>query len=433
MTREPRADIKRVPEVRENGPDAPAPVRSSQARAWTILIVLLALSLGGFLILTRIQSVFQGADEAGIAIGVVMALVLSATPILISFAQSVSRDRQIEKLRTVESLPVGETRYFSVAILALEGIRPAVFDRYYTIPMLSLSFLVLICWMFILLAPFALWVFNHESIVLGGLSVLDISTDSSNGVALGKDIFYQRGTFVIISIAFIGSYVYSMGRIIERVNNNDIYPISYYYYAVRIIIACLVAGVVRHILPAFVGADVIALGVAFIVGFVPDLFIIATSRKVFQIIRIRGDQNDPDEQAIPTNVSLLMIQGMSREKADRLLELGIENAQVLANVNPFLLWARTPFDLLLIISWIGQAQLYIRVKEVGIKALRDLCINEISDLQVALKDKDAATSVAEALKIKESLLPALDRSIEADPSVSRFAELREKLRLAAAK
>jgi hypothetical protein len=186
-------------------------------------------------------------------------------------------------------------------------------------------------------------------------------------------------------------------------------------------------------LPAFVGADVIALGVAFIVGFVPDLFIIATSRKVFQIIRIRGDQNDPDEQAIPTNVSLLMIQGMSREKADRLLELGIENAQVLANVNPFLLWARTPFDLLLIISWIGQAQLYIRVKEVGIKALRDLCINEISDLQVALKDKDAATSVAEALKIKESLLPALDRSIEADPSVSRFAELREKLRLAAAK
>jgi hypothetical protein len=65
-----------------------------------------------------------------------------------------------------------------------------------------------------------------------------------------------------------------------------------------------------------------------------------------------------------------MIEGMSRDKIDRLSELGIDSAQYLACQNPFVLWPRLPYDLLLLIDWIGQAQLYRWAKEVRLRKMR---------------------------------------------------------------
>ena len=123
-----------------------------------------------------------------------------------------------------------------------------------------------------------------------------------------------------------------------------------------------------------------------------------------------------------------MIEGLSRNHADRLLELGIDNAEVLATQNPFLMLARTPYELALIVKWVGQAQLYLRAKEKGTKALRAAGINEISDLQIALRDDSAKGAVAAALGIPEASLGALAQAIEADPTYIRLADLRARLK-----
>lgn len=63
-----------------------------------------------------------------------------------------------------------------------------------------------------------------------------------------------------------------------------------------------------------------------------------------------SDKDDPSRSSMPTNLNLLMIDGLANEKIDRLAELEISDAQVLSCQNPFLLWVRLPYDLGLIVD-----------------------------------------------------------------------------------
>jgi hypothetical protein len=51
-----------------------------------------------------------------------------------------------------------------------------------------------------------------------------------------------------------------------------------------------------------------------------------------------------------------MLDDLTKEKVDRLNELGIDSAQVLACQNPFIIWPKLPYDLGLIVDWIAAAQ-----------------------------------------------------------------------------
>jgi hypothetical protein len=103
------------------------------------------------------------------------------------------------------------------------------------------------------------------------------------------------------------------------------------------------------------------------------------ARRPFQLIKIAGDQADPAASELPTNLNLLMIEGISRDKIDRLAELGIGSAQYLACQNPFILWPRLPYGLYLLVDWIGQAQLYRLAKEVRLRKMREISMNNIFD------------------------------------------------------
>jgi hypothetical protein len=209
------------------------------------------------------------------------------------------------------------------------------------------------------------------------------------------------------------------------VNNNDLYPISLYYYASRIIIACVVAAVMRHTAEVFgVSSSAMLLLLGFAIGFAPDLFVVAITRRAFQTLKIWGSRDDPSETTRPTSLPLLVIDDLTREKIDRLNELGIDSAQTLARQNPFLLLPRLPYDLGLIVDWIGQAQLYALVRDEKLMLLRAMMIRDAFDLYIRLQDENARPEVAQALGISAPAALALMSQLDQDQSFARLRQVR---------
>jgi hypothetical protein len=170
--------------------------------------------------------------------------------------------------------------------------------------------------------------------------------------------------------------------------------------------------------------------ISFTVGFVPDLFIVKMLTKAFKIAKITGTQPDPASDDLPTNQNLLMIEGMSRDKIDRLNELGIDSAQYLASQNPFLIWLRLPYDLSLVVDWIAQAQLYRWAKEVRMKVMRGAGINNIFDFYEFLASDKIPEPLLGAMGISADALPKYRANLEEDPSFARLLAVRRTMKLA---
>jgi hypothetical protein len=359
----------------------------------------------------------------------VLSTLLAVLPILITNVQISSRERQLSRLSGLEEWPVSNSMHFKIATETLMTQSPPAFNSHYTLPMLSLVLTMQVGWMMILLAPHAPEGFNYRSFILGGMVALK---DESDTVPLSV-ISYQKGTFLTVAAAFMGSYIYLLYRLLERIANNDIFPVSFYHYVARTFIACLTAIVARHSLELVSTSKFdttnsgLVILVGFAIGFTPDLVLVAITRKAFQMLRIRGYQRDPEPNAIPTNLSLVMIEGLSKDKIERLSEIGVDNAQVLALQNPFEIWPRLPFSFLIIMDWIAQAQLYVLVKERGFKLLREKCIMNIFDLRAGLRDSAFSKELCQSVGVPESEIPTLLKCIEGSISFIRLAEVREKM------
>ena len=280
----------------------------------------------------------DGAQYIPVAFAIVLAVFLSALPAIMCFVQNVSRRRQLSKLNDLSSLPVAATTHYQTAVRAIDSVRLVV-DADYALPIFLLFITLFIGFMAILTAYSRTSLFDTPSVLLGGLQDM---TDKTAFVQ------YQMQTFAVIAMAFFGSYIYALGRILDRINNGDLYPISLYYYCSRVIVACVAAAVLRHTVHIFGGAsDAVFSGnlsngtmpllllLGFGIGFAPDLFIVVMTRKAFQAMKIWGSRADPDDKVRPTSLPLLMIDDLTREKIDRLNELEIDSAEVLAQQNPF--------------------------------------------------------------------------------------------------
>jgi len=270
--------------------------------------------------------------------------------------------------------------------------------------------------------------FESKSVILGGMKVIQENVLSKPG-ELQR---YQQGTYVVGCMAFVGSYVYMLSRLLDRTANNDLYPLSLHYYAARILIACLVAAVFRHCASAM-GADSteLLILVGFAMGIAPDLFVVSMVRRAFQVVKVFGSKADPDQATRPTALPLLMLDDLTKEKVDRLNELGIDSAQVLACQNPFIIWPKLPYDLGLIVDWIAAAQLYTLLKESALKAARERRIFDIFDLEIRLRDANARPKICEALGLSPEEADALLAQLWTDQSFTRLLEVRDALRVPA--
>ncbi|MFZ2007619.1 MAG: hypothetical protein WAV02_21220 [Stellaceae bacterium] len=355
------------------------------------------------------------------AAAILISVLLAALPVLICRVQATAKTRQLGRLESIADEPAAATRYYVVAKTAISAVHEIRFSADYTVPLLTFVAVMLIACLMVFMSPYALQAFNEPNFVLGGMKIVTTSDPS----AIGE---YQRGTFAVMVAAFIGAYVYMLGRLLDRLNNNDFYPISFYYYDVRIVVACLVAAVFRHSIDSFHAANnqsLILLG--FVTGLAPDLFILAMARKAFQSIKVFGSKDDPDRKTRPSALPLLMLDDFTKDKVDRFNELGIDSAQILACQNPFLIWPRLPYDLGLIVDWIAEAQLYALVKENALHDLRRKYVTDIFDLYTRLSDENACAEICSTMKLDHASAPALLQQICEDQSFNRLKQVRDAL------
>lgn len=387
---------------------------------WRRLISMLLVSVVVGAALVAYVGITDGQSYLAAVVSIIMAVMLTGLPLLICYVQTISLQRQLEKLATLNDRAVSNTSFFKIAQSTLKSINPATLDKYYALPMLTFAFVIIFCWLMITAVYFRLDYFSKPNVVLGGLNVL--------GEKTSEDITtYQRGTFVAGCFGFIGAYIYTNWRLLDRINNNDIYPISFYYYSARMLAACFIAGFIRHIVPEY-GANISVLLLAFAIGFVPDIFITSIVRRASQVIKVISDQPDPKVELLPSNSSLLMIQGLDRDKIDRLSELYVTNAEVLACQNPFILWLRLPYELLLIINWISQAQLYRMMREEHFVKLRQAGICGSLDFVGTASSSETLEILAQLIGLPVKLIQGLIEALKADPIFIRLAEVQTALR-----
>lgn len=388
-------------------------------------VSMTALFVVGVLLACYVAITSMGVESAASVIAALFAVgiatILASFPVIIGFVQATSRMRQIHKLEGIQNWPVAQTIYYVTALSNLRSLKPAlVTHRDYRVPMIFFCVTVIVCNMAVFLCCNIEHVFEYKSFVLGGMDTFGKTpTDISK---------YQSATFVTIAFAFIGAYVSIINRLLYRINNNDIYPISFHFYTAWIIMACLIAAVLRHVLDIFPGLPAVApILVGFGTGLAPNLFLTALARRAFAYFNIVGDKKDPDQQLFPTNMNLLMIDGITIEQIDRLSELGITNAQVLSNQNPFVLWPRLPCDLSLLIDWIAQAQLYRKVRDAGFSTLRANQIGDIFQFHTCLSAEPSRATVCGLLTMPETMAQPIVAGIEADATFVRLRAVRDAM------
>ncbi len=393
---------------------------------WFLLPVVVALCILLVGILARITPLSHlgemGAASVAFAVYVVISLALACVPILISHVQTTTRDREKAKLESLEGHSVANTMYYQKALASLWAIRPAQINNSdYTVPIITFWMTLFFGWMFVMAGVF--WDFTVKNVILGGIS---LQQGAASEVAS-----YQIGTYICMSAGFISCYIYVIVRLLDRINNNDIYPITFYYYTVRLISVLIIAAVLRHTLKV---TDVNVLDTSnalvifgFAVGYAPDLFFAYIVGKALELIKQSGTSRVPDRSTVPTEMPLLMIEGLSKGKIDRLNELSIDSAQVLGCQNPFSIWPRLPYDLGLVVDWIAQAMLYALVKETILKNLREKLVTDIFDFYERLLDKETRPQICAVIGIDANSACGLIHQLENDQSFLALLEVRTAL------
>ncbi|MET2828898.1 hypothetical protein [Mesorhizobium shangrilense] len=378
-----------------------------------LTIVLVTTSVV-VLCLTALLLLGQGFTPLPVVLGTLLSILLAWLPVLISHSQSSTRQQQFQRLSSLTGHPLAQTAHFRAATAILKAQQPVSLNTVYSLPIATLATILTIGFLVIFLATSVPDVFKMRSFLLGGFGALNMADEAAR-------IRYQQETFVCFAVAFLGSYTSMLFSILFRTQNIDIQPATFYYYSVRLISSAIVAIVLRHVFSALSpDSPNILILAAFIVGFAPDLFISTMARRAFLFLKMLGNQPDPPEEAIPTNLNMLMIEGMSRDKIDRLSELGIDSAQYLACQNPFLIWPRLPYELMLIVDWIAQAQLYRWAKEERLVVMRRAGINNIIEFHAFLNAPDLPDGLLQTLSLERAALATYRESLETDPSFARL-------------
>jgi hypothetical protein len=110
----------------------------------------------------------------------------------------------------------------------------------------------------------------------------------------------------------------------------------------------------------------------------------------------------------------------------RLGEVGVDNAQNLAEANLVELILKTPFNPNQLIDWIAQARHYVYVKD-DLERLRRYGIRSAFDLADLAPDETRIAQIAKLAGLEELALATIARRLQADPTIARLAELRLRL------
>jgi hypothetical protein len=226
-------------------------------------------------------------------------------------------------------------------------------------------------------------------------------------------------SMVVMTMAFLGAYLWSCQNIIRRFVAGDLAPIEYFNSTMRMILAPLLALMVAFLAQASgfgsTARETLPV-VAFMAGMLPGAAFFYLQEKFARLLGL--SENSAHD------LRLTMIEGLNRFHEVRLSEAGIDNAQNLAEANLDALILKTPFSPHQLIDWIGQAQLFLDFKD-DLEKLRRHGIRTAFDLRDVNETRLGA--IATAAELSDVTLQTVAERLRADPRFERLAEFRRRL------
>lgn len=204
----------------------------------------------------------------------------------------------------------------------------------------------------------------------------------------------------IAGFAFLGGYVFNLRYLMRQTLNQELSALAFVRAGLRLLQGIVLAQVVYHVgatsgvgTPVSVsalgsGAFATALGIAFILGYYPDVGL----GRIARFVSIQIKQIDEDALRHCKSVPLEVIDGIDQEISFRLQESNLYDVQNLAVANPIELYAETPYTLIQSFDWVLQAQLCLVVGINPFFALKRHGVRTIFDLERAILSQGAPPS-----------------------------------------
>jgi hypothetical protein len=219
----------------------------------------------------------------------------------------------------------------------------------------------------------------------------------------------------VAGVAFLGGYVFQLRNLIRVTLNQELSALAFVRATVYLLQGVIVAIVAFRVFGVSLGVDclepstcaaaaggaapeptrsfAVALGVAFLIGYWPDLGL----QRIAKGLKVRTKFVDDRAMEISKVIPLEAIEGIDAETAFRLQESNLHDVQNLAAANPLELYAETPYQLLEIFDWVIQAQLLENVGVATFAELKRHGVRTVFDLERAALAEDAPAEYVSAL------------------------------------
>jgi len=226
---------------------------------------------------------------------------------------------------------------------------------------------------------------NKPSLLLAGTQLNNANCDAESACLIN----YQHGALLAFGLGFMGAYIWGLQGIFRRYSMNDLLPIAFFHFGLRMIIASFIALLIYHAVGGFSfnpknsgqesqlltpTSDGILIATVFLIGMFPQQGLRWLSTK----LGVAAINTHPSARKLP----LTMIEGMTSYDIFRLEELGIDSCYDLANSDFIPLLLKTSYGSRELIDWLLQAKLCIRfgesVEELRVRGIR--IITDFTDL-----------------------------------------------------
>ncbi len=266
---------------------------------------------------------------------------------------------------------------------------------------------------------------KEPSLLLAGTRLTKASCDAA---CLSN---YQEGALLAFGLGFLGAYIWGLQGIFRRYSMNDLLPIAFYHFGLRMILSSFIALLIYHAVGGFSTefspstqdsqlltptADGVLIVTVFLVGMFPQKGV----RWLTSKIGLGGRSPHPSVK----DLSLDMIQGMTVYDKFRLEELGIDTCYDLATADFIPLLLKTSYGARELIDWLLQAKLCVRFGE-ATQDLRERGIRTITDF--ANLDEEYLETLAHETALTLPTLQNATRVSVTDQNIDRLKRAAELL------